>query len=241
MTREFSWNKNSKESLEEAAKAFEAAQALAQEKYWADREREDALNQAVEAQKADMGNRTPAIPVPQAGTPADAPSIAYQQAKEQQDMAIAQKVARLKELNERRSAKMSKLQSNPNFQMAAMLAMAGQPGALQALITQEATGGSSNKYQQSMDDLEKSMMNDIFALASADANTSAKIMEALLPYYKSKFDELSGHGAMSRLGGWDAWDKAIRGAKGRKAAAQAKKDALDAALEQASQNRRGRR
>ena len=224
MTRGFTWNRNSGNTLEEAAKAFELAQALASDAYWKERDREDAMQEAVEAKRAEVGARYPELTMP-TGTPAGAPSEAYQQAKAQQDAAIAQKVARLKELEMAREEKMQKFRDDPKYQMAAMLAMAGQPGALQALISEGSKSG--NSAQSDMDALEKSMTNDIFALASADADQAEKIMTALIPLYKSKFNEIQGKGGMSRLGGWDAWENAIRSAKASKAAKKAKKDEND--------------
>lgn len=237
MTRDFTWNRNSGNTLEEAAKAFEIAQALASDAYWKERDREDAMQEAVEARKAEVGARHPGLMMP-TGTPSGVPSEAYQQAKAQQDAAIAQKVARLKELEMARAEKMQKFRDDPKFQMAAMLAMAGQPGALQSLIAEGSKSG--NTAQSDMDALEKSMTNDIFALASANEDQSAKIMEALIPLYKSKFNEIQGKGGMSRLGGWDAWEKAIRSAKGRSAKKKAKEDELDEALKQSARNRRGK-
>jgi hypothetical protein len=236
MTRDFTWNRNSGNTLEDAAKAFELAQALASDAYWKERDREDAMQAAVESRKAEVGARHPGLMMP-TGTPSGVPSEAYQQAKAQQDAAIAQKVARLKELEMARAEKMQKFRDDPKFQMAAMLAMAGQPGALQSLIAEGSKSG--NSVQSDMDALEKSMTNDIFALASANEDQSAKIMEALIPLYKSKFEEIQGKGGMSRLGGWDAWEKAIRSAKGRSDVKKAKKDELDAALDKSAKNLRG--
>lgn len=153
---------------------------------------------------------------------------------------LAAKVKRFKELEAKRAERRQKITSNPNFQIAAMLAMGGQPGALQALIAQEAQGGSSSRSQSEMDSLEKSMLNDLFVIATADQNKTAQLIEGMIPYYKSVFSELEGKGAKSRLGGWDAWEGIIRGGNKRKAAAKAKKDALDAALEQSALNRRGK-
>lgn len=226
MTREFSWNRNSGNTLEEAVKAFEIAQALASDAYWKERDREDAMQEAVEARKAEVGARYPELTAP-TGTPAGAPSDAYQQAKAQQDAAIAQKVARLKELEMAREEKMQKFRDNPKFQMAAMLAMAGQPGALQALISEGSKSG--NSAQSDMDALEKSMTNDIFALASANEDQFEKITTALIPLYKNKFEEIQGKGGTSRLGGWDAWEAAIRGAKASSARKKAKVEANKAA------------
>ena len=153
---------------------------------------------------------------------------------------LAAKVKRFKELEAMRAERRKKVTSDPNFQIAAMLAMGGQPGALQALITQNAQGGSSSKSQSEMDSLEKSMLNDLFVIATADQNKTAQLIEGMIPYYKSVFSELEGKGAKSRLGGWDAWEGIIRGGNKRKAAAKAKKDELDAALKQSALNRRGK-
>lgn len=235
MTREFSWNRNSGNTLEAAAKAFELAQAAASEEYWKERDREDAMQAAVEAQKADVGARYPELVTP-TGAPTGAPSEAYQQAKAQyeaeqaqakaeQDAIIQQKIARLKELEMARAEKLAKFRDNPNFKMAAMLAMAGQPGALQAMLTEGTKPG--NSAQSEMDDLEKAMTNDIFALASADADQFDKISKALIPLYKNKFNEIQGKGGTSRLGGWEKWEEAIRGAKASNARKKAKKDEND--------------
>ena len=88
---------------------------------------------------------------------------------------------------------------------------------------------SSTQYQTNMDSLEDKMANDIFALGSASDDQFDKIVGALIPLYKDRFGELEGKGARSRLGGWDAWEQAILGAKGafndKKAEARAKAEA----------------
>lgn len=88
---------------------------------------------------------------------------------------------------------------NPEMKMAAMLAMAGQPGALQQMLFGRA--GSKDSAQQEMDALESSIANDMFALASADRDTYSKLTGALIPLYRSKFEELLAKGAKSRMGG----------------------------------------
>lgn len=92
---------------------------------------------------------------------------------------------------------------NPKMKMAAMLAMAGQPGALQQMFVSDGT--NSKEVQSAMDSLESSIANDMFALAGADQDTFAKLTGAILPLYKSKFDELISKGAKSRMG--EDWDK----------------------------------
>lgn len=123
-------------------------------------------------------------------------------------------VARFQELAAKREARQRKMLADPNFKMAAMLAMGGQPGALQSMITLDAqakANGTASKAQTEMDALEEKMANDIFALSDAKPDQFAKITQALIPLYKSKFEEIQKKGGKSRLGGWEPWKKAIGG------------------------------
>ena len=88
---------------------------------------------------------------------------------------------------------------DPRMKMAAMLAMAGQPGLLQQMFV-----SNEKEAQGAMDALATSMANDMFALAGADNNTYKKLTGALIPLYKSKFEELLKKGAKSRMG--KSWD-----------------------------------
>lgn len=155
----------------------------------------------------------------------DAPALAYQE--READM------KRIMELQQSLEKKRAKISSDPNFRMAAMLAMAGQPGALQALIS--TSGKSDSAVQKEMDALEDKMANDIFALTSANPAQFDKITGALIPLYESRFNELVGKGGRSRLG-WDAWKNAISGAKGKRAADAAKAKA-DKAVTQSLLNK----
>ena len=158
-----------------------------------------------------MLNTPEAVAVAQAKR--DAPILAYQERE-----ADMKRIAELQASLEKKRAKIS---SDPNFRMAAMLAMAGQPGALQALIS--TSGKSDSAVQKEMDALEDKMANDIFALTSANPAQFDKITGALIPLYESRFNELVGKGGKSRLG-WDAWKNAITGAKSKRAASKAKED-----------------
>lgn len=91
---------------------------------------------------------------------------------------------------------------DPRMKMAAMLAMAGQPSILQQMFVSDSTG--SKEAQGEMDSLEASMANDMFALAGADNDTYDKLTGALIPIYRSKFEDLLKKGAKSRMG--DSWD-----------------------------------
>ena len=92
---------------------------------------------------------------------------------------------------------------DPRMKMAAMLAMAGQPGLLQQMFVSNGTAGK--EAQGEMDTLEASIANDMFALAGADNDTYEKLTGALIPLYKSKFEELLKKGAKSRMG--TSWDE----------------------------------
>lgn len=92
---------------------------------------------------------------------------------------------------------------NPKMKMAAMLAMAGQPAAMQQMFVSDSTGGK--EAQGEMDNLEASIANDMFALAGADNDTYDKLTGALIPLYRSKYEDLLKKGAKSRMG--TSWDE----------------------------------
>ena len=129
----------------------------------------------------------------------------------------AVKIRRLKELEaqmQERDRKIQKMMDDPKIQLAVAMAMYGDNGLLQSMIVNNNKEESSTQNQTSMDSLEDKMANDIFALGSASDDQFDKIVNALIPLYKGRFGELEGKGARSRLGGWDAWEQAILGAKG---------------------------
>ena len=150
-------------------------------------------------------------------------SVAYNKAMQQsmsQDAEIGAKIRRLKELEtqmQERDRKIQKMVDDPNMQLAVAMAMYGDNGMLQSMIQSKLANDkeeSSTQNQTNMDSLEDKMANDIFALGSASDEQFDKIAGALIPLYKDRFGELEGKGARSRLGGWDAWEQAILGAKG---------------------------
>lgn len=143
---------------------------------------------------------------------------------------------RLAELEAKRNARMS----DPNMRMAAMLAMAGQPSALLGIMT--SSNQNKSQYQTEMDTLEEKIANDMFALAGADEDTYDKLTAAILPLYKSKFDELSGKGAKSRMGSdWaTGWGKIFSGETGKRGARKRKADINKANAKNAADLLRGR-
>lgn len=135
----------------------------------------------------------------------------------QQRMAQEAKIRRLKELEtqmQERDLKIQKMMDDPKMQLAVAMAMYGDNGLIQSMIVNNNKEESSTQNQTNMDSLEDKMANDIFALGRASDDQFDKIVGALIPLYKDRFGELEGKGARSRLGGWDAWEQAILGAKG---------------------------
>lgn len=145
------------------------------------------------------------------------------QQAQQDQMAERAQMARWMELEN----KFAKRTMDPRMKMAAMLTMAGQPGLLQQMFMSDSTSGK--EAQGEMDSLESSIANDMFALAGADNDTYDKLTGALIPLYKSKYEDLLKKGAKSRMG--NSWDEGwglhlSRGKeerKRRKGAAAAKK------------------
>ena len=167
-------------------------------------------------------------------------SVAYNKAIQQrmaQEADVGAKVKRLKELEaqmQERDQKIQKMMDDPNMQLAVAMAMYGDNGMLQSMLQSKLVNDkeeSSTQNQTNMDSLEDKMTNDIFALGSASDDQFDKIVGALIPLYKDRFGELEGKGARSRLGGWDAWEQAILGAKGAFDDKKAKEEAARAKAE----------
>ena len=184
MDREFSWNLRgpSQETLARDAAAYNAAQAAA------------AL--------------AGAMPAGAAQASLDAREAQKLQAQLDEARQVQQDEAALQARQARWLAledKFAGRSHDPRMKMAAMLAMAGQPGALQAALSTNLSGKASEDVQKEMDSLESSIANDMFALAGADNDTYDKLTAALIPIYRSKFDELIAKGARSRMGA--SWDE----------------------------------
>lgn len=147
------------------------------------------------------------------------------QQAQQQEMADAAAQARWLELEN----KFAQRTHDPKMKMAAMLAMAGEPGALQSALSLGLQGLGGKEAQSEMDSLETSIANDLFALAGASDDDYDKLTSAIIPLYRSKFEELLGKGAKSRMGAtWDAgwgthFDSRKDKRQGRKAKAAARK------------------
>ena len=211
MNRDFTWNK-SREQLEyENAMAAAAAAG--------------AMNGSQAAAAADPNQYYSRESMQQ--LPFPNMSQAYNEIAQQkmaQEADRAAKMARLKELEaqmQERDQKIQKMMDDPKMQLAVAMAMYGDTGMLQSMLVKD-QDETAKQYQTNMDSLEDKMAYDIFALGDASDDQFDKIAGALIPLYKDRFGELEGKGARSRLGGWDAWEQAILGAKGAFSAKKAK-------------------
>lgn len=229
MDRDFTWNKSQEQIDYENALAAAAAAG--------------ARNGSQAAAAADpfqyySKERIEQMPFPNM-------SVAYNKVMQQrmaQEADRVAKVQRLKELEaqmQERDRKIQKMMDDPKMQLAVAMAMYGDTAMLQSMIVNDKEE-TSKQYQTNMDSLEDKMANDIYALGKASDDEFDKIANALIPIYKSRFSELEGKGARGRLGGWDAWEQAILGAKGafnekkdKEAEDEARKKAKDEALKRA--------
>ena len=225
MDRDFTWNKSREKIDYDNAMAAAAAAA--------------AMNGSQAAAAADPLQYYSKDTI--RGIPFNDMRQAYSQAMQRgmsQDAEIGAKIRRLKELKtqmQERDRKFQKMMDDPKTQLAVAMAMYGDNGMLQSMLVKDQEE-SSTQNQTNMDSLESKMAEDIFAIGSASDDQFDKITGALIPLYKDRFDELEGKGARSRLGGWDAWEQAILGAKGAfvdKKAMEEKIRALTLALAEA--------
>jgi hypothetical protein len=160
-------------------------------------------------------------------------SGAYQEAMAKQAAQEAEKAAdmkRIQELQEKIEAKKARMREDPRMQVAAMMAMGGQPGALQSLLVssfqqdlqkEEKAKAAKKDAQTKMDALENSLNTDLMYLAGMNGDQIDKALSVSIPLFKAKMQELADAGATSRMGGMEAWDKIIEDFKRK---GQKKKD-----------------
>ena len=114
--------------------------------------------------------------------------------------------------------KKARMREDPRMQVAAMMAMGGQPGALQSLLVSsvqqdmqkaEKAAAAKKDAQSKMDALENSLNTDLMYLAGMNGDQIDKALSVSIPLFKAKMQELTDAGATSRMGGIDAWNKII--------------------------------
>ena len=147
---------------------------------------------------------------------ADMQRIKELQAKVEADKAAD--MQRIKELQEGIEADKSRMREDPRMQVAAMMMMGGQPGALQSLLVssfqqdlqkEEKAAAAKKDAQSKMDSLENSLNTDLMYLAGRNGDQIDKALSVSIPLFKAKMQELTDAGATSRMGGMEAWNKII--------------------------------
>ena len=122
---------------------------------------------------------------------------------------------RWQELEQQEAERKARISNDPRMQMAAMLAMGGQPGALQSLLVssvqqdiqkEEKERAAKKQAQTQMDALENSISNSLTFLSGLNKDQIDKFMLYTLPTFRAKFHELEDAGAVSRLGGLKSWE-----------------------------------
>ena len=180
MTRDFTWNIQVRPQALELAGAGQAAAEAAQ----------GAREYADRMAARSMGLQS-------------LPGTTLGQAREALDAKASDEAVRAAELQElaELQARREKRMNDPKLKMAAMLAMAGQPGAIQSLLMQQPQepGAGQAKAQADMDALEENIVKDMFALAGADEDTYNKLTMGLVPLYRNKWEELVARGGKSRF------------------------------------------
>jgi hypothetical protein len=132
--------------------------------------------------------------------------------------------AKFQELKAKRDEAINKRNAffaSPEAQMALTLARGGQFGALQSVLSMQAqnelNGGKTGKTQSDMDQLEKSIMNDIFAISSTkDKNQRNKLIQMAQMLYAGQLQDMldNNPGLVSRLGGVEGLKKLLGGQLG---------------------------
>lgn len=126
---------------------------------------------------------------------------------------------RWKELEQQEVERKARFQNDPRMQMAAMLAMGGQPGALQSLLVssvqediqkEEKARAVKKQAQTQMDALENSIGNSLTLLSGMNQDQIDKFMLYTLPTFRAKYHELEDAGAVSRLGGLKSWEDVFK-------------------------------
>lgn len=153
-------------------------------------------------------------------------------------------IQRWQELERQEAERKARFSNDPRMQMAAMLAMGGQPGALQSLLVssvqqdiqkEEKERAAKKQLQSQMDALENGISNDLMYLAEMNNDQREKALSVSLPLFRAKMKELEDAGAVSRMGGMAAWEKLFNrfktsGTNKRISASKNKKNAQNAAL-----------
>lgn len=165
-------------------------------------------------------------------------SGAYQEAMANQAAQEAQKQAdmqRIQELQNKIAERKKAVMDDPRMQIAAMLAMGGQPSALSSMLvsdlqkdiqTKQKKADEKKAAQRELDALENSLSTSMMVLSKTDKDQIDRFKNVTLPIFWNKFHELTDAGAVSRMGGIDAWNNELKqfDTKGKAKSNKAKQD-----------------
>ena len=138
-------------------------------------------------------------------------SGAYQEAMAKQAAQEAEKAAdmkRIQELQEKIEAKKARMREDPRMQVAAMLAMGGQPSALSSMLVSsvqqdyqkaEKAKTDAEAAQKQMDALENGIKSDITLLAGMNKVQREKVLRMSKPLFFSNMEKLIAQGAKPNL------------------------------------------
>ena len=152
----------------------------------------------------------------------DSQSNAYKQVIANQAAQEAQKQAdmqRIQELQNKIAERKKAVMDDPRMQIAAMLAMGGQPSALSSMLVSSVQGDiqakqkaadAYEKANKEMEALENGLNKDLMMLAEMDDTRRAAVLEVSLPLFRQKFRELQSLGARSMMGGLEAWENKFK-------------------------------
>lgn len=138
-------------------------------------------------------------------------SGAYQEAMAKQAAQEAEKAAdmkRIQELQEKIEAKKARMREDPRMQVAAMLAMGGQPSALSSMLVSsvqqdyqkaEKAKSDAEAAQKQMDALENGIKTDITLLAGMNKVQRKKVLDMSKPLFFSNMEKLIAQGAKPNL------------------------------------------
>lgn len=138
-------------------------------------------------------------------------SGAYQEAMANQAAQEAQKQAdmqRIQELQNKIAERKKAVMDDPRMQIAAMLAMGGQPSALSSMLVSSVQGdyqkaekakANVEAAQRQMDSIENGIKNDITLLAGMNQSQRDKVLKMSKPLFFANMEKLIAQGAKPNL------------------------------------------
>lgn len=115
---------------------------------------------------------------------------------------------RLMELEKQQEERKSRIQNDPRMQIAAMLALGGQPSALSSMLVSSVQGdyqkaekakADAEAAQRQLDAIENGIKNDITLLAGMNQSQRDKVLKMSKPLFFANMEKLIAQGAKPNL------------------------------------------